>query len=678
MTDPLNQTLDRDPAPTGSLAVALEHAGRLLAEDAKLAEEQAREILKVIPGEPNAIVLLGRALRRQGRAEEAREILQGAVTARPGWAEGHAELGLALAAVGKNLAAIKAFERALSLDPALANAWRALGDQFTLAGDVKAADRAYARHITSDVKDPDLMNAGLALAEGRVAVAEQGLRDYLKRHPTDVMAIRMLAEVAARIGRYGDAETLLERSVELAPSFAAARHNLAIVRMRLNKAKEALDEVEVLLRAEPQNPGYRILQSAALVRVGDYERAIRNYETLLEKYPKQPKSWMSFGHALKTVGRTQESIDAYGKAIALAPELGEAYWSLANLKTYRFDKAAIDTMRAQLARSDLAEEDRLHLHFALGKALEDDGGYEESFEQYRLGNEIGQRRVGYDEDETTLRVERAQSVFTRALFEERKGQGCPAPDPVFVVGMPRAGSTLIEQILSSHSQVEGTMELPDIMAIAKRLGGKTKAGDEPKYPEIVRSLSADELRALGEEYLDRTRIQRKTGRPFFIDKMPNNFAHVGLIRLILPNAKIIDARRHPLACCFSGFKQHFAHGQNFSYGLTRIGRYYGDYVRLMKHFDEALPGGVHRVIYEELVAEPEREIRRLLDFCGLAFEPQCLAFHETERAVRTASSEQVRQPLYAGGVDHWRHYEPWLGELKAALGPVLDAYPDAP
>ena len=678
MTDNRNETLESNPAPTGSLAVALDHAERLLAVDARLAEEQAREILKVVRGEPNAILLLCRALRRQGKADEAREILQDAVTARPGWAEGHAELGLALAGVGKSLAAIKAFERALSLDPNLSNAWRALGDQFTLAGDTKAADRAYARHITSDVKDPELLNAGLVLAEGRIAVAEQGLRDYLKRHPTDVMAIRMLGEVAARIGRYGDAETLLERSVELAPSFAAARHNLAIVRMRLNKAQEALDDVQTLLKAEPQNPSYKILQSAALVRVGDYEQAIRNYETLLKEYPNQPKSWMSFGHALKTVGRTQDSIDAYGKCIALAPELGEAYWSLANLKTYRFDKTVIDTMRAQLERDDLAEEDRLHLHFALGKALEDEGAYEESFENYRLGNEIGQRRVDYDEDETTLRVERARATYTRALFEERKGQGCPAPDPIFVLGMPRAGSTLIEQILSSHSQVEGTMELPDIMAIAKRLAGKAKTGDESKYPEIVLSLSPDELRALGEEYLERTRIQRKTQRPFFIDKMPNNFAHVGLIRLILPNAKIIDARRHPLACCFSGFKQHFAHGQNFSYGLTRIGRYYSDYVGLMKHFDEALPGGVHRVIYEELVAQPEREIRRLLDFCGLAFEPACLAFHETERAVRTASSEQVRQPLYAGGVDHWRNYEPWLGDLKTALGPVLNAYPDAP
>ena len=335
-------------------------------------------------------------------------------------------------------------------------------------------------------------------------------------------------------------------------------------------------------------------------------------------------------------------------------------------------------MAAQLERSDLEEADRLHIHFALGKALEDKGEYEASFRHYAKGNDLGQNRVQYDEEDTSWRIERARQVFTAPLFASREGQGCAAPDPIFIVGMPRAGSTLLEQILSSHSQVEGTMELPDMLAIAKRLAGKVRPGDESAYPEICASLAPDELRALGEEYIERTRVQRQTDRPFFIDKMPNNFAHTGLIRLILPNAKVIDARRHPLACCFSGFKQHFAHGQNFSYGLERIGRYYRDYVLLMKHFDGVAPGFVHRVIYEDMVEHTEREVRALLNFCGLEFEPACLSFYETERPVRTASSEQVRQPIFREGVEQWRRYEPWLGPLKNALGDVLEAYPSAP
>jgi tetratricopeptide (TPR) repeat protein len=664
--------------PTGSLEFALQHAERLVASSPALAAEQAREILKVVPGEPRATLLLAAAQRRQGDCASAREAVSQLLFEHPDWAQAHFELGLALAGLKQDALALKAVERAISLKLPFANAWRILGDELARHDETEAADRAYLRHVRSSAKDPELLTAAAALGEGRIAVAEAQTRSYLKRHPTDVMAIRMLAEIAARLGRYADSETLLERCVELAPSFAAARHNLAIVRMRLNKPEAALEDVNALLVREPRNPNYRTLKSAALVRVGEYEQAIETYQALLAEHPKQPKSWMSFGHALKTVGRTKDSIGAYQKAIDLEPSLGEAYWSLANLKTYRFDAAAIDRMRGQLERQDLAPEDRLHLHFALGKALEDAGDYAESFEHYEKGNAIGATRVDYDEDEVSERLSRSRATFTRELFESRRGQGCAKPDPIFILGMPRAGSTLIEQILSSHSQVEGTMELPDVMAIAKRLGGKVRSSAESRYPEIVAELSADELAALGEEYLERTRIQRKTDKPLFIDKMPNNFAYVGLIRLMLPNAKIIDARRHPMACCFSGWKQHFAHGQNFSYGLKRIGRYYRDYVMLMAHFDEVLPGVVHRVIYEEMVADPEAEIRRLLDYCGLPFEPACLAFHETKRAVRTASSEQVRQPIFKDGVDQWRHYEPWLGELKAALGPVLDAYPAAP
>lgn len=663
---------------TGTLAAALAHGAMLLEKSPKHAAEQAKAILDAIPGQRDARVLLAAARRRQGAAAAAVTLLEEMLAEDAKWAQAHYEMGLALGATGEGKAAIRSLERALSLKPDLTNAWRALGDQLTLAGDEAGADRAYMRHIKTASNDPRLMEAADALAQNDIPVAERLLKDYLKQHPTDVTAIRMLAELAARIGRYQDAEHLLERCIELAPSFAAARHNLGIIQMRMSKPEKASKAAEALLAADPDNPSYRTLYAAALVRLGEYAQAIGVYEKLLKEYPGQPKAWMSFGHALKTVGRTAEAIAAYRRSIAILPNLGEAYWSLANLKTFRFDAADIDAMRAQLERRDLDNDDRLHLHFALGKAFEDAKEFEDSFRHYAQGNALRKEDLAYDENDLSFRLDRTKTVLTPALFAERGGQGHDAPDPIFIVGLPRAGSTLLEQILSSHSQVEGTMELPDIIAIAQRLGGKVRVGDESRYPEILRELSPAQLRELGADYIERTRVQRKTDKPYFIDKMPNNFMHVGLIHLILPNAKIVDARRHPMACCFSGFKQHFAKGQGFTYGLQRIGRYYRDYVLLMKHFDAVAPGAVHRVIYEEMVADPETRIRALLDYCGLPFEEACLNFHETERAVRTASAQQVRQPIYTSGVDQWRNYEAWLGELKDALGDVLAAYPEAP
>jgi tetratricopeptide (TPR) repeat protein len=387
---------------------------------------------------------------------------------------------------------------------------------------------------------------------------------------------------------------------------------------------------------------------------------------------------MSYGHALKTVGRTDESLQAYRKAIALQPGLGEAYWSMANLKTFRFTEEEIATMRAQRARADLDEDDRLHLDFALGKALEDAGYYEESFRYYAAGNASRHKKIPREREESNDLVQHVKTLLTPEFFREKAGGGCETKDPIFVVGLPRAGSTLVEQILSSHSAIEGTMELPDIISIAQRLGGKKSKGGAVDYLDTLMTLDPDKRKALGEEYLSRTRIQRKTDRPRFIDKMPNNFHHLALIHLILPNARIVDARRHPVACCFSNFKQHFARGQVFAYDLTEIGDYYRDYVELMAHFDDALPGRVHRVFHEALVENPESEVRKLLAYCGLPFEESCLRFYENDRAVRTASSEQVRRPISAEGLDQWRHYEAWLDPLKAALGSVLTTYPDVP
>jgi tetratricopeptide (TPR) repeat protein len=580
--------------------------------------------------------------------------------------------------MGRGEEAIAALKRAVFLMPALPDAWRALGDHYTALEMREAADGAYAESIRHSTRDPRLMGAALALVENRIPEAEAALREHLKRHPTDVAAIRMLAEVAARIGRLGDAEHLLMRCLELAPGFAAARHNFAMVLHRQSKPESALVQVEKLLEADPRNPGYRNLRAAVLGRIGEYGASIDQYREVLAEYPNQAKIWMSLGHALKTAGRNAESIDAYIQSVAKAPTLGEAYWSLANLKTFRFAPEQTQAMRTQLAGDQLSAEDRFHFEFSLGKALEDAGEYQDSFAHYLVGNRLRRDMIHYNAEENHAHVERSKRLFTREFFAERKDWGYATPDPIFVVGLPRSGSTLIEQILASHSQVEGTMELADVAMLARVVGARTTRPGVNAYPRALEKFSAEEMRGFGERYLSQTRIQRKTQAPFFIDKMPNNFAHLGFIHLMLPKAKIIDARRHPLGCCLSGFKQHFARGQSFSYDLGEIGRYYRDYVELMAHFDEVLPGRVHRVLYEDMVENTESEVRRLLQYCGLEFEPGVLKFHENQRAVRTASSEQVRKPIFKEGMDQWRHYEPWLDALKRELGEVLDRYPATP
>jgi tetratricopeptide (TPR) repeat protein len=662
----------------GSLEVALSHAARLMSAQPALAAEQAAEILKVVPDHPVAMLLLAVAQRACGDPGSALERLQRLCRQQPRWAAAQYELGTTLGSLGQGEAAIAALRRAVALNPDMPDAWRALADHLTAIGETEGADAAYARHIKAATRDPRLLAPAAALVENRIPEAEALLREHLKRFPTDVAALRMLAEVAARLRRYLEAQTLLERCLELAPSFDAARHNYATVLNRQGKATAALPHVEQLLAKDPRNPGYRNLKAAVLANVGDYAGSARVYEGVLREFPQQPKVWMSYGHSLKTSGRLAEAVVAYRRAIDMGPNLGEAYWSLANLKTYRFSAADVRAMRNALTRDDLSDEDRLHFEFSLGKALEDEASYEESFTHYARGNGLRRKSHPYSAEQNLSFVRRSQALFTREFFAARAGCGAAAGDPIFILGLPRAGSTLLEQILASHSLVEGTMELPDIPQIARELAARNGRGDEAAFFQAVTELTSAELRALGERYLDGTRALRKTNAPFFIDKMPNNCLYVGLIHLILPNARIIDARRHPLGCCFSCFKQHFARGQNFTYGLEDLGRYYRDYVELMAHFDAVLPGRVHRMFYEAMIADTEVQVRGLLAHCGLPFEEGCLKFYENERAVRTASSEQVRQPIFREAVEHWRHYERWLGPLRAALGPVLLAYPGVP
>jgi tetratricopeptide (TPR) repeat protein len=583
-----------------------------------------------------------------------------------------------LGPVGHGQAAIAALRQAASAQPAQPGVWRRLGDHLAAVGDDAGAQQAYAQHIRHSVRDPELITAANALVENRIPQAEFALRTRLKRAPTDVAAIRMLAEVAARLGRYEDAEKLLARCLELAPAFHEARQHYAMVLHRANQPERALAEIERLLHLEPHNPNYRNLKAVLLCRVGDYAPALAIYEEILHEFPNHAKIWLSFGHALKTEGHTERAIDAYRRCIALEPGFGEAWWSLANLKTFRFSDADIAALRTQCARADLDTEHRLHFEFTLGKALEDAQAYAPSFEHYAKGNALRRTQLPYSADEVTARTRRAIELFDTDFFAARRGFGDAAPDPIFVVGLPRSGSTLVEQILASHTQVEGTMELPEIISITRELRARGPADRPQPYFEALAQLDAAQCTALGARYLNRTRIHRRSAAPRFVDKMPNNFAHVALIHLMLPNARIVDVRRHPLACCFSGFKQHFARGQGFSYSLEDIGRYYSDYVQLMAHYDAVLPGRVHRVYYERLVEDTETEVRALLDYCGLPYEEACLRFHENPRAVRTASSEQVRRPINREGMAQWQHYEPWLEPLKRALGPVLAFYPAVP
>ncbi len=568
--------------------------------------------------------------------------------------------------------AVEKLRAAVARDPANAEALRLLGRALRKIGDDAAAAQAEMGAVRAAVQDPVMMAIAGAMVENDLQQAEQLLRQRLYSQPTDVAAIRLMAELAARIGRLPDSEKLLRRALELAPSFTAARGNLAIVLYKQNRFEDAAKVLDEVLEQDPTNPGNRNLLAATLGRLGDYDEALKLYSELVEAIPDHAKLWMSYGHVLKTVGRQEDGIAAYHRALECQPDLGEVWWSLANLKTIRFSDEDVAAMEAALS-GEPSHEDRFHLHFALGKAYGDRGDAEASFRHYARGNDLRSKELDYSPKMTSARVDRMIEIFTPEFLKAREGFGDQSPDPVFILGLPRAGSTLLEQILSSHSQVEGTMELPDIPAMALREAREAGAG-KGEWAEAVAAMPVERLTELGAEFLERTRIQRKTDKPFFIDKLPNNWNYVGLIHLILPKAKIVDARRHPLDCCFSNFRQHFAKGQGFSYSLDHIGRYYADYVRAMDHYDAVLPGRVHRVIHEKLLEDPEAEVRALLEYMGLPFEDACLEFHRNERAVRTASSEQVRRPINRDGVGQWEPYEQWLEPLFAALGDLPETY----
>jgi len=650
----------------------VEQTAALLAHDPAKAETQARAILKIVPDDPRALLILGSARRRQGDPVAAYRVLAPLAKAYPKAANTHYELGATLADLGRAAEAIVALRHAVTLNPDLPEPWRALGEQLFQEGDITAAEAAFTGFLCVSIQNPALKDAAKLLWRGRLTEAESALRAYLSARPNDAEALRLMGETLVRLGRYPDAEVILALCLKLDPAQDGARLCYADALFRQQKAVEARLQAEQLLQRAPNDPAYLNLLAACLGLVGEDERVGEIYRRLSADYPKQPRIWLNYGHALRTVGKSRDAVAAYRKCIALAPSLGDAYWSLANLKVTAFTPEEEATMQAQVARPDLGSDDRLHLHYALGKALEDRGDYAASFDHYRQAAELRRASVPYDANETTALVQRSKTIFTNKFFADREGVGFASNAPIFIVGLPRSGSTLIEQILASHSAVEGTRELSDIGFIACDLGWVKGDLHNEVYPACVAALDPASLFACGRSYLDTTRVHRKLDRPFFLDKMPNNFLHVGLIHAILPNAKIVDARRHPLGSCFSAFKQHFAQGQSFSYDFADLGRYYCDYIDLMAHFDTVLPGRIHRVIYEDLVEDTEAVVRRLLDYCGLPFEDSCLKFYENARSVRTVSSEQVRRPVFRDGIKQWQHFEPWLDPLKDALGPALE------
>ncbi|MCX7282695.1 MAG: sulfotransferase [Novosphingobium sp.] len=564
--------------------------------------------------------------------------------------------------------AIAAYRRACEFNPALEASWRHQAALLERVGQAAEAQACLAQAERLAAMPPHLLAVTNHIHEGRILKAEEICRYFLQHNPHHIEGMRLLADIGRRLGALEDAEFLLESAVTFEPDNVQLRLDYMQVLRQRQKFAAAREQAQILHERDPESPVFQSHLAIERMQTGDYQRALDLFEAVLERLPEDAATLTSRGHALKTYGRQNDAIASYRAATAVRPDLGDAYYALANLKTFRFADEEVAAMHQQLERTDLRLMDRVHLNFALGKAHEDLREYETSFGFYDAGNALKREQLRYSADTMTAELRLQADVCTTDLFEKSAGQGCAAPDPIFILGLPRAGSTLLEQILASHSQVDGTLELPDILAIAQRLKGR--AGGEGNYPQNLHDLSPDTLRELGESYIESTRIHRQ-GAPFFIDKMPNNFRHIGLIHLILPNAKIIDARRDAMDCCFSGYKQLFADGQQFTYGLTEVGQYYRDYVDLMAHWDAVLPPGrVLRVQHEDVLEDLEGQVRRMLDYLGLDFEPACLEFHKTERAVRTASSEQVRRPINRSGVAQWKPYEPWLGPLKDALGPL--------
>jgi tetratricopeptide (TPR) repeat protein len=630
----------------------------------------SRMLLEQAPENRDVWYIIAVCQRYLKRIPDALSTLQRLEQLHPEYSRLFQERGHCYVSLKQAEPAIAAFVRAVNINPALPASWNALRVLFKMAGRVADAERAAEQVAKLSTWPPEISTATGMFADGEIFAAERIVRDFLLKHGDHVEGMRLLAKIGMKLEVLDDAELLLESALILAPDYHEMRYDYVLTLLERHKHVQALEQIERLLKIDPGNRAFRITHATACVGLGQHDKAVELYRIILAETPALPELHLSIAHALKTLGRQSEAVVSYRTAFEIKPDYGDAYWSLANLKTYRFSDADIERMRAEEQAAEIGTEDRYHLCFALGKALEDKAEYAESFRCYERGNALKKAQLRYKIEPIERNAKLQANLCTRDFFAARRGYGCGANDPIFIVGLPRAGSTLIEQILASHTQVEGTMELPNILRFVGDLQGRNSDTHNPRYPAVLEQLSAEDFQKLGEKYIADTRIYR-SGKPRFIDKMPNNFRHIGLIHLILPNARIIDARRDAMACCFSNFKQLFASGQEFTYSIEDIARYYRSYEELMRHWDAALPGSVLRVQYEQVVEDLESSVRRILEFCGLPFEPTCLEFYKTERSIRTASSEQVRRPIFKEGLDQWRNFERWLGPLKSALGDEL-------
>ena len=635
---------------------------------------QAADVLQAtVPENRDVLYLRALTQRRLGDIPAALATLAAFEQHHPRFSRLYQERGHCYVALKQAPEAIAAFERAVQINPALPASWSMLEGLYRMTGQTEQA-RGAASQVAMLKKLPaDIVTAMALFSDGDLASAEPLLRAFLLKQGHHIEAMRLLARIGIAREAFDDAQLLLEAVLDLAPDYTQARFEYAQVLNERRLYPQARQQTERLLAVDPTDRNYRTLHALACVGLGQLEQAIELYRGLLVGAAQPAEFHLSIAHAFKTLGRGEEAIAEYRAAAAARSGFGDAYWSLANLKTYRFPEEEVRAMRAAETAPATPAVDRCHLCFALGKALEDGQQYEESFEYYARGNALKRAESQYQPELLERNTRLQIAICTPELFARYRDSGAPDADPIFIVGLPRSGSTLIEQILASHSTVDGTHELADVPRMVVELRGREPDPEDPRYPAALAELKPEEYRRMGEKYLHDTRVYR-TGRVRFVDKMPNNFRHLGLIHLMLPNAKIIDARREPMACCFGNLKQLFARGQEFTYSIEDIARYYRTYLELMRHWNTALPGRVLRVQHEAVVDDLEGSVRRVLDYCGLEFEPACVEFHRTERRVNSASAEQVRQPIYREGVDQWRHYERWLGPLREALGDALVCY----
>ncbi|WP_405228286.1 tetratricopeptide repeat-containing sulfotransferase family protein [Lentisalinibacter sediminis] len=657
------------PRATFHQAIRLLNGG-----DAEGAIAVCREALAEDPDNINFTALMGAILLKARRVDEAEEQLRRAIALAPSFAKPHEDLGLLLLQQRRNEEAEEMLRRAVTLDPDLEQAHFHLGRALLANGKSGEADEAFERCFALNPEKRRLAEAARLHRSGKVEEAERLYRRVLKDNPESVTALRLLGVIAMQSGHPENAEELLSKAVRLAPDFTGAIIDLGRLHQDQHRLAEAIECFEKAVETDPRSSHAHFLLAAALAPAARTAAAAAAYRRAIELKPEHAGAWLGLGHTLKTLGRQPEAIEAYRECIRLKPANGESWWSLANLKTYPLGDEDIQAMEAALETPELNEQSEVNFLFALAKAWEDREDYDRAWHYYDKGNRRQRMRENYDPVQTEVNNDAIAEVFSEEFLAVNEGIGCEDPAPIFIVGLPRSGSTLIEQILASHSQVEGTAELPYLGRVATSLN--RNRADGVNYPQAVRELKGPNFEALGRRYLAHASLHRVEGLPRFIDKMPNNFPNVGFAQLILPRAKIIDARRHPMDSCLSCYRQLFARGQTFTYDLTEIGEYFLQYQRMMDHWHAVLPGRVLTVQYEELVSDFDNQVRRLLDFCELPWEDACLNFHETDRPVRTASSEQVRQPIYRGAVGFWRRYEQHLDELAEVLEPVLGRYED--